>query len=143
PPEAPGWAPPGAPGWTPPGPQSGAGPGAGQAQGGQSAGESAARATAVLVPVVLLTLLASAPPVLLLYQTGFEGSGVSASGVIGGTLMLIGLPMLAAGLYPMLSGRPPAGSPQRLNGWQLASRPPSVYLMVGLVLLVAAALAAG
>ncbi|MGH3713519.1 MAG: hypothetical protein ACRDT4_08690 [Micromonosporaceae bacterium] len=91
---------------------------------------------AVLVAVVLGTLLAAVPAVLLLYSALFDSASISASGTVAGTLMLIGLPMFGVGLYPLISG---AASPDGPRGW---ARTPLAYLLIGLVLLVAAGLAA-
>ena len=102
------------------------------------AGQPTAASGARQIAVVLVTLLAAVPSVLLLYHSLFVGEGVSVSGAIGGTLMLIGLPMLAVGLSPVISGRSSAPS-----AWSALLRPPWVYLIVGLVLLLAAGLAAG
>ncbi len=92
---------------------------------------------AVLAAVVLTTLLAVVPSVWLVYDAIAGGDRVSASGAVAGTLMLIGLPTLAAGLYPMVGGG--AESP---DGARAVLRAPLAYLLVGLVLLVAAGLAA-
>jgi hypothetical protein len=92
---------------------------------------------AVRAAVVLFTLLAAVPPVWVLYDGLAGGDRISAAGVIGGTLMLIGLPALAAGLYPIVNGA--AEPPDGVWAWL---RPPLVYLPIGLVLLVAAGLAA-
>jgi hypothetical protein len=101
------------------------------------AGGGASPNPAIRVAVVLVTLLAAVPSVLLLYQALFQTDVISAPGVIGGTLMLIGLPMFAAGVLPVMGGAAPADDTRALL------RPPLVYLMAGAVLLLAAGAAAG
>jgi hypothetical protein len=97
----------------------------------------ATRNPAIRVAVVLVTLLASVPSLLLLHQALFQADPISASGVIGGTLMLIGLPVFAAGLLPLIGGDTP------VEGVRSLFRPPLVYLMAGVALLLAAGVAAG
>ncbi|MQA26787.1 MAG: hypothetical protein GEU94_15280 [Micromonosporaceae bacterium] len=97
---------------------------------------------AVLVAVVLGTLLAAAPSVLLLYQSALDASAASASGVVSATLMLIGLPILAAGVYPLLSGGLDAVIPAERTGVRALLTPPAAYLALGVSLLLAAGLAA-
>ena len=92
---------------------------------------------AVRSAVVLVTLLAAVPSVLLLHQALFLSDVISAPGVIGGTLMLIGLPMFATGLLPLVGGGAPA------EGAWTPFRPPLLYLVAGVVLLLAAGAAAG
>jgi hypothetical protein len=92
---------------------------------------------AVLAAVVLGTLLAVVPSVWVVYDAVFGGDRVSASGAVAGTLMLVGLPTLAAGLHPLISGG--AAAP---DGARAVLRAPLAYLLVGLVLLLAAGLAA-
>ncbi|MGH3738383.1 MAG: hypothetical protein ACRDT6_22670, partial [Micromonosporaceae bacterium] len=111
-----------------------AGPGPGQGPGSGQGSPNAA----ILIAVALVTLLAVVPGVLLLYSALFDGDMVSASGAVSGTLMLIGLPLLATGLYPLIGGS--ATAPDGVRG---LLRPPYAYLVVGMVLLLAAGLAAG
>jgi hypothetical protein len=113
-------------------PGSGTGPPASASQQGSGAAQS----PAVKAAVVLLTLLAAVPSVLLLYESLFQVDAISASGVIGGTLMLIGLPLFAAGLLPLVGGGAPG------DGARAVLRPPLVYLAAGALLLLAAGAAA-
>lgn len=86
---------------------------------------------------VLGTLLFAMPPLVLLARSVLDTG--SPSGVIAGTLALLGLPLLAAGLHPLLGGGAATGAREPTA----LLRPPYLYLVVGLVLLVAAGLAAG
>lgn len=80
-------------------------------------------------------------PALRLLADAAIGGPVVASGVVAGTFLVAGLPLAALGLYALVSGAnrlPGEGG----GGAQVWLRPPTAYLPVGLVLLVAAALAA-
>lgn len=123
-------------------PQTGYGPpaaasGGGVTRTGSGTGGQGTPNPAVRVAVVLLTLLAAVPAVLVLYQALFQAEVISTSGAIAGTLMLIGLPMSAAGLLPVIGGDPAAA-----QGQDALLRPPLLYLTVGTVLLLAAGAAA-
>jgi hypothetical protein len=78
-------------------------------------------------------------PALLLLREGVFGSVMSASGVVGGACLVAALPLLAVGLHGVATGAVRAAGPNSGQAWL---RPPVAYVTVGLVLLLAAGLAA-
>jgi hypothetical protein len=85
----------------------------------------------------LVVFLLELPALWLLFAGIADPAGAPAS-ALSGLLLLIGLPVSAAGFYGLVTGAAGFGDPVR--AWL---RPPMSYLPVGLVLLLAAAVAVG
>lgn len=86
------------------------------------------------VPAAILEI-----PALLLLQDAAFADPVSAGGVVAAACLMLALPLLAVGLYAVATGAVRAAGPNSAQAWL---RPPVAYLSVGLVLFIAAGLAA-
>lgn len=87
------------------------------------------------VPALLLEI----PALLLLFDGLFGTDLASPSAVAAAVCLLLALPLLAAGLYAVATGAVRAAGPNSIQAWL---RPPVAYLTVGILLLLAAGLAA-
>ncbi|WP_285660894.1 hypothetical protein [Actinorhabdospora filicis] len=92
---------------------------------------------ALALLVALVSAVAIIPALVLLARSLFADN-LSVGGVVAGVLLVIGIPLVGAGLSPLLGAGP------RVGGREMSAllRPPYVYLVTGLVLVVAAGLAA-
>jgi len=90
-----------------------------------------------LIAALAVMVVAFEVPALRLFFVSF--GKVWASGLVASSFLIMGLPMFALGLYALLTGAAVAPGQTPARAWL---RAPLAYLPVGLVLLVAAALAA-
>ncbi|MFY1669139.1 hypothetical protein ACN27G_04145 [Plantactinospora sp. WMMB334] len=95
------------------------------------------RRPALAVVLAVLAVIFEVPAVRLLLA-GVLDDPVAPSVVLSGIFVVLGLPMFVAGLYGLVTSAAAFGDPVR--AWL---RPPTGYLGVGLVLFLAAAIAAG
>lgn len=96
------------------------------------------RRPAVAALVGLPAAVLEIPALLLLIDASF-GDELAVSGVISASCLVLALPLLAMGLYAVATGAVRAAGPNSVQAWL---RPPVAYLTVGLVLFIAAGLAA-
>jgi hypothetical protein len=78
-------------------------------------------------------------PAIRLFADGALGDNVSSSAAVAGLFLVIGLPLFGRGLFALQAGAGRIPDPRAGHGWL---QPPIAYLTVGLVLLLAAGLAA-
>jgi hypothetical protein len=87
----------------------------------------------------LIVMVAAGLPVVRLLLASAFGSTLSASGVVSGVLLLLGLPLGTVGLHGLMGTGARGAGASPFDAWL---RPPVAYLLVALVLFVAAGLAA-
>lgn len=89
----------------------------------------------VLVAIIALTVLLEIPALRLL-SSATLADNVPANGVVAGTFLVLGIPVVGYGLYGMLGGGP---VPETLAAWL---RQPLIYVPLGVLFFLFAALAA-
>ncbi|MEH1129105.1 hypothetical protein [Micromonospora sp. CPCC 206061] len=99
------------------------------------------RRPAVGLALLALTVIFEVPA-LRLFLDAAIGGPVSAAALVSGLFLVIGLPLFALGLYALATGATRL-APEAGGGAQVWLRPPVAYLPIALILLLAAALAAG
>ena len=93
----------------------------------------------VRLVLLIIVMVAAAVPVLRLLLASAFGPTLSASGVVSGVLLLLGLPLGMAGLHGLTGTAVRSAAAPAADAWL---RPPVAYLAVALVLFIAAGLAA-
>jgi hypothetical protein len=111
----------------------------GQGPGPAGDGIYRTRRPIVAVPLGIATVLFAVPTIRVLLSSAF-GPVIVPSGVIAAIMALIGLPLLAIGLYALITGASRVPEPSWARLWL---RPPLAYLVVGLACCLVAGLAAG
>jgi hypothetical protein len=95
------------------------------------------RHTGLAVALVALTVIFEVPA-FRVFASSALASHIVASGTFASMFMIAGLPLFAFGMYGLIGGA--AGAPG--TGWRAWLRPPLAYLPLGLLLFLAAAVAA-
>jgi hypothetical protein len=104
---------------------------------GDGDGVYRSRRPVVAVALALVAVLLGIPAFLLLGEAA-TADRISASGVVVGSLLVLGLPSFVAGMYGLITG---AGWAVERHGARVLLRPPLSYLVIGITLLLGAALA--
>ncbi|WP_026212716.1 hypothetical protein [Longispora albida] len=92
------------------------------------------------IGLAVIAAVFSIPALVLLVGALTTKGTTPPSSVVAGTLLLLGLPALAAGMYGLITG---AGRAGEKLGARVLLRTPLAYLVIGLTLLLGAALATG
>lgn len=105
---------------------------------GPSSNAGSAGGAARLLLLIVVVVVVGLPVVRLLLASAF-GPTLSASGVVSGVLLVLGLPLGAVGFHGLAGSATRRHEAPATDAWL---RPPVAYLVVALVLFVAAGLAA-